>query len=286
MMKTVILTKGLPGSGKTSWAKNKILKNPNSYKRVNKDDLRAMMDASKWSKDAEKFVLKVRDFIIQAALEEGKHVIVDDTNLHPKHKQHIRELVKDKAFVVDMDLTEVPLDVCIKRDLERPKSVGEKVIKDMHKRFLTPNNEIFQDEKLPSAIICDLDGTLALIGHRDPYDASSCEKDELNKVVFQLIRDYDGWIFFLSGRSDKYEQETKRWLDKHVPSEILSCRGATLVMRKEGDLRKDSIVKREMFEKRIADKFFIEYVLDDRNQVVELWRSMGLTCLQVADGDF
>jgi hypothetical protein len=57
-------------------------------------------------------------------------------------------------------------------------------------------------------------------------------------------------------------------------------------MRDKGNNEKDSIVKRNMFEKYIRGKYFIEYVLDDRNQVVEMWRSMGLTCLQVADGDF
>ena len=40
----VILAKGLFASGKSTWAKNVILKKPNSYKRVNKDDLRLMLD--------------------------------------------------------------------------------------------------------------------------------------------------------------------------------------------------------------------------------------------------
>lgn len=57
-------------------------------------------------------------------------------------------------------------------------------------------------------------------------------------------------------------------------------------MRKSGDMRKDSIVKREMFDEHIRGRYNVNFVLDDRNQVVELWRSMGLTCLQVADGDF
>ena len=80
-MKKVYLTKGLPGSGKSTWAKEMVSKNPNSYKRVNKDDLRAMLDNGKHSEDAEKFILNVRDSIILLALENGKHVIVDDTNL-------------------------------------------------------------------------------------------------------------------------------------------------------------------------------------------------------------
>lgn len=57
-------------------------------------------------------------------------------------------------------------------------------------------------------------------------------------------------------------------------------------MRPEGDIRKDSIVKREIFENYIRDYYNIQFVLDDRNQVVEMWRSLGLKCLQVAEGDF
>jgi hypothetical protein len=57
-------------------------------------------------------------------------------------------------------------------------------------------------------------------------------------------------------------------------------------MREEGNNEKDSIVKRRLFEDNIRGKYYIEYVLDDRNQVVDMWRNMGLTCLQVAEGDF
>ena len=57
-------------------------------------------------------------------------------------------------------------------------------------------------------------------------------------------------------------------------------------MRKTGDFRKDSIVKKELFDENVRGKYNIEFVLDDRNQVVEMWRSIGLVCLQVADGNF
>jgi len=59
-----------------------------------------------------------------------------------------------------------------------------------------------------------------------------------------------------------------------------------LHMRNPGDQRKDSVVKREMFDEFIKDKYNVLFVVDDRDQVVEMWRSMGLTCLQVNYGDF
>ena len=57
-------------------------------------------------------------------------------------------------------------------------------------------------------------------------------------------------------------------------------------MRKNGYNKKDSIVKKEIFDEYIKDKYYVEFILDDRNQVVDMWREMGLTCLQVAEGNF
>ena len=83
-MITLFMLKGLPASGKSTWAKAKMAEHPGSCKRVNKDDLRAMLDLGKWSQDNEKFVLSVSRSIVDGALGHGKHVIVDDTNLAPK----------------------------------------------------------------------------------------------------------------------------------------------------------------------------------------------------------
>lgn len=278
-MKKVIITKGLPGSGKSTWAKKLIDKYPNQYKRINKDDLRAMLDNSKHSKDAEKFVLKIRNQVILMALEEGKHVIIDDTNLHPKHEKTIRELTKGIAEVTIQDFTDVDLETCIQRDLNRLKSVGEKVIREMYNDFLAPKLEkITINENLPHAIICDLDGTLALLNGRSPYDASSCEKDELNSVVASLIK--DKLVLLVSGREDKYREQTINFLQIH------QINYEKLIMRETGDFRKDSIIKKEIFDTQIREFYNIDFVLDDRNQVVQMWRQLGLTCLQVAEGDF
>jgi hypothetical protein len=59
-----------------------------------------------------------------------------------------------------------------------------------------------------------------------------------------------------------------------------------LMMRKTGDKRKYSIVKKEIFNEHIKGKYCVDFVLDDRNQVVEMWRKLGLVCLQVAEGNF
>ena len=59
-----------------------------------------------------------------------------------------------------------------------------------------------------------------------------------------------------------------------------------LFMRASGDTRKDEIVKLELFDAHVRGKYDVRLVLDDRDRVVRMWRSIGLTCLQVADGEF
>jgi len=280
-MLKVILTRGIPGCGKTTWAKEEMTTHPGAYKRVNKDDLRAMLDDGRWSRENEKFVLALRDYIILEALKAGKSVIVDDTNLHVKHLAHIGQLVKDRAEVQLKDFTEVSVDECIKRDLKRPNSVGSKVIRQMHNQFLAvPLVKYFAGEDKDWIVICDLDGTMALLNGRNPYDASTCEQDLLNEPVAMVLRSLKKPIIFMSGREEKYREPTQRWLAKH---DFLTY---DLYMRMTGDKRRDSIVKEELFNEYVRGKYNVTLVLDDRNQVVSLWRSLGLTCLQVSDGDF
>jgi predicted kinase len=281
-MKTVILTKGLPGSGKTYWAKELMAQNPGRYKRINKDDLRAMIDDGKWSKHNEQFILKVRNSLILAALEEGCHVIVDDTNLHSKHEQHIRDLVKGLAAIEVRDFTDVPLETCLERDRKRQNYVGEKVITSMYRQFLQvkPVPPAYH-ANLPEAIICDLDGTLALMNGRNPYDAEKCESDLVNEPIADIIERTGHSILLVSGRSEVHRPQTEAWLEKH------HIRYMALFMRPEGDMRKDAIVKRELYENYILGQYNINYILDDREQMVRMWRDeLGLTCLQVADGDY
>jgi hypothetical protein len=135
-----------------------------------------------------------------------------------------------------------------------------------------------------NTIICDLDGTLAIIGDRSPYDGSSCDKDIPNWPVIRCVlamyaAGYN--IVFLSGRQDKYRAPTEFFIKKWLPDLPYE-----LFMRQTGDNRKDSIIKQELYDANVRDRCEVLFVLDDRNQVVDFWRSIGLTCFQVAPGDF
>lgn len=277
------MLKGLPASGKTTWAKKKVRENPGLYKRINKDDLRAMLDDSKWSKDNEKFVLKIRDLTICQALADGKHVIVDDTNFAPKHLERMKEIAKEYNAVVKEKFFLVSVEECIKRDASRENSVGEEVIRKMYNQFLKPEVEQYVPPMdKPPAYIFDIDGTLAHMTTRNPFDWDRvCEDDENYNVsnVLKELRRCGYKIIIFTGRDGCCEDKTKEWLkDNYIKYDHFD-------IRPTGNTEKDAIIKKRMFDK-IKDDYAIIGVFDDRDQVVKMWRSLGLTCFQVGEGDF
>jgi predicted kinase len=290
-MKKVILMRGLPGSGKSTYAKQLVNDNPGMYKRVNRDDLRTMFDNDSTSNSNEKFIKQVRDMLIVKALQDGKHVIVDDTNLSETNETRIKQLVHqfnkehNDSVVVEVKQIDATLDECLERDAKREKPVGSKVIKQMHRQFFARTTDyVAQDESLPKALMCDLDGTLAILSKRGPFDENLCESDDLNKPVANVIYTYAklGYkILLLSGRRDSAQVQTENWLKaQNIPYEVL-------LMRHANDARKDAIIKRELFDQHVAGKYFVEFVLDDRDQVVDMWRTeLGLPCFQVNYGNF
>lgn len=138
-------------------------------------------------------------------------------------------------------------------------------------------------EELPLAILCDLDGTLAHLNGRSPYDASTCFEDTVNEPIAHIVRTYAAagiTVILMSGRESRFRRPTEAWLAHHrIPY-------GALHLRRTKDFRKDAIIKRELYDAHIEGQYRVLFVLDDRNQVVDMWRGMGLTCLQVAPGDF
>lgn len=333
-MRTLMIFKGLPGSGKSTLAAELVKREPKRWIRINRDDIRGMVvgpgnnphgrDSSR-----EDLVRLFKEDLTRKAFTEGYDVILDDTHLVPMTVKKLHALA---ASVGDVKVIEkgVNVDVatCIARDAKRTgfAHVGEKVIKDMARgagldkgrklsdkeAYYEPRPDSFahvvQDESLPEAIMCDLDGTLAHIGDRTPYDATDCDvKDKPNWGVIKCVLAMAAQgvkVIFMSGRDCKYRPETERFIDMYCVQKIaplvtggpvpLVAQGPIpyeLHMRGELDTtkvdqRKDSIIKAELFDAHIRGKFNVLFVLDDRNQVVDFWRSVGLHCYQVAPGAF
>lgn len=309
-MPKIILTRGLPASGKSTWAKKWVKEDPVNRKRVCRDDLRLMMhnvqympDNKKDLKRLEEDITYTRDWMIDIWSNDCNDIVVDECSLNPKYdiEKSIENILllngKLKKYrIVWKDFTDVPVQVCIKRDALRENPTGAKVIKAAYFKYLTDYNiedSVKRQKKMldskKKAVIVDIDGTMSHIGNRSPYDGEKCSGDISDPTVQHLVHllNEDGFqIIFLSGRegSKIAESETRKWIDQHAPMSIKG--NYILYMRKEGDHRKDYIIKKELYEENIVAEWDVMFALDDRDQVVDLWRSMGIKCLQVEDGNF
>lgn len=138
------------------------------------------------------------------------------------------------------------------------------------------------DPAKPTAVIFDIDGTLALLGGRNPYDASTCDRDPIHGPVVatahMTMRHYP--IIVCSGRHERNRARTESWLKAHgiIFTELL--------MRPDDDNRNDAIIKAEIFRDKIAPRYNILCAYDDRDRVVAMWRWLGVPCFQVQYGDF
>lgn len=305
-MPVLIVTRGLPGCGKSTRAREWVAEDPARRARVNRDDLRAMCHNSAYiarsddTKGTEPAVTVARDTVITALLRAGVSVVCDDTNLPSRTVRGLRKLAATAGanFTV-WDMTDVPVETCLERDARRNGSaqVGFAVIRRMHERYVkgrsfplpvptedAPSGPVpyVPDTDLPRAWLVDIDGTLAKMSSRSPYDWHRVGEDDVNPAVYDALHSFAGQaeIILLSGRDGSCRAETEKWLaDNGVPFDELHMRAA-------GDMRRDAIVKAELFDAHVRGRYNVVGVLDDRDQVVEMWRAMGLACFQVAPGDF
>lgn len=137
-------------------------------------------------------------------------------------------------------------------------------------------------------VICDIDGTIAKHTEeaRGHFEYEKCYLDEPVPDIIELLNEihFEGaHIIFMTGREDRVRDMTEEWLNRHT-----AVNGYELFMRPTGDHRKDAIVKSELFRQNVMDrKENIWFVLEDRDQMVAMWRhEFGFTVLQVAEGNF
>jgi hypothetical protein len=256
-------------------------------------------------------VTKLQQTMALEYLKAGNDVITDDTNLNAKFcKEWLKTAAKAGAEVEWHDeFLDVPLAELIERDRRRflDAQVGDAVIESFYSRYMQGGRpkrpELNADEpattrqyhgtpgKSPTVLV-DLDGTIALNGpdrehpNRGWFDWTRVDEDLPNEPVIDLVLalDAEGYtLLFVSGRTDEgpCRHLTTEWLRKH-----LGLMDPKLIMRETDCGRKDSIVKLELFDKYIRDNYDVRFCIDDRDQVVKAYRSIGLTVLQVADGNF
>lgn len=153
--------------------------------------------------------------------------------------------------------------------------------------------------KMTPTYIFDIDGTIALLSarreqlikdtsnpHRWRDFYAACDTDLPNIPVIRtlkMLKASGADIFVWSARSDEVAAKTVAWLTKYVGMENIDV----LRMRPAGNTEDDRVIKtRYLDELPENERFKIAAVFDDRAKVVKMWRSLGIPCFQVAEGEF
>ena len=147
---------------------------------------------------------------------------------------------------------------------------------------MIPVEPLIQNVDLPKAVVCDLDGTLCMMSDRSPFDYHRVEEDTVCVPVKNTLSALykDGYnIIIVTGRTTEALEGSKRWLKKYdIKYHEIHC-------RRKGDFRKDFVIKEEIWIKLIK-KYHIEFMLDDRQQVVDYARKKGFKVFQVEPNTF
>lgn len=281
-MPKLIITVGVSASGKSTWANGQ-----EGFAIICRDNIRGLLfpeyhnSEYKMTKAKESKVSEAASNQWLVALHQGRNVIIADTNLNPKYRDLWVQRGEDAGYEVEFKDFPISLEEAWSRDQKRGVySVGRDVISQQYKMWneyigrkcYTPN------ESLTKAIIVDIDGTIALRHNRSPFEWDKVCQDQPRKFIIDLIKSY--WksklqchIIFVSGRDSICRHETTEWIQDNMG---LMYQSIELYMRKEGDQRKDTIVKEEIFWDNIADHYNVLSVFDDRPCVVEMWYDIGI----------
>lgn len=300
------ITVGCSGSGKSTWAHNQWLDSPDKIVVVNRDKIREMLfsytenSVSEYYsrtdlRSLEKQVSKYEDSLIYEALNENKTVIVDATHLEQKYVKRF------EYWNVPLELVwfDTPLELCLARDKERIRKVGEDIINkqflkytSLRKSFIdysfTP--KVIDNSDKESCYVFDIDGCLAdNTNIRSPFEWSRVIEDKPIKSMIKLLHDINAsneWkmfnpIYICSGRDEVCAEMTKDWFRMHF-GDISHFK---FMFRPKGDVRPDWIVKQEMLLE-INKTHSISIWFDDRLQVTRHLRMLGVKVLNVEHNNF
>lgn len=295
-MNKLVILMGPPGSGKSSHAK---AMEQSGYLRISQDDMG-----------------KEHIDIFLSHLGTGRDMVIDRMNFDKNQRDRYRlEAIKngyEVGFVEFVTPRAVCFNRCMDRDghptihggSENDPEVRRKSANSALNTFFSRYEEILDEEGetvriyynntvKENAIMVDLDGTLCNLNHRLHFVKEgkkdwgkffkACGEDSVYEDVRSLIEaEFEAGteIVLCSGRPEEYREQTELWLSKNeIPY-------TSLKMRPKINFKSDDITKAMLFRYEIKPFYDVKYVVDDRNSVVNKWRSMGLSCFQVRPGEF
>lgn len=284
--KEIILIVGPCGSGKTTLSRTFL-----KHVRINQDELGSSGHLDAFDK----------------ALKASKDIVIDRMGFSRVQRERYLKPAREAGYKCQIIVLHENYAKCLERMIKREdhetiknEETARKVLNHFFSKYeRVEDSEAdivdrrWPDGDKPYAVICDLDGTLCNIDHRLHFVRGEGKK---NWIGFQenLINDtINDWcdsilthlnehqnIILCSGRTNNYRTLTKQWLNNH------NIEYNYLFMRYEGDYRQDYIAKEILLDFEILTRYEPYFFIDDRQQVVDLWRKRGYTCLQCAPGNF
>lgn len=297
--KKLIICRGIPGSGKSTWAHAWVAESPETRVRLNNDDIRRMFGPY-WVPKRENLIHTIKYHSALNIMAMGYDIVVDNMNLNPKEIEFWNDVIKGfnniqdgYEYVIEFkDFFNISLDECLRRDAARENPVGEKSIREIWKRYkhFIQTSEVERvvsnlhkpTGKVP-CIVIDMDSTVCFNTTKRPWfgegAAEGMIEDVPNPGVVTIVRELQRKfpIIVVTGRDTSQADVTKQWLANQgiTPTEFY--------FRSKGDYRKGVEVKNELIN-QVLNKYDIVTIFEDCESIVQMFRDMGLTVLQPNKG--
>ena len=311
----IILTRGIQGSGKSTWAKAWVEEDPTNRIRFNNDDIRFMqgpympVDNKTACNKYENVVKFIKENFIIYAMGMHYNIVADNMNFSEKEWKFYDKLIEEfNANHTDIkytrefkDFFDISVDECIRRDAMREHPIGAKVIKDTFKRNIKiilsnkmrnyVNSLNKNDGSKDNCILVDIDSTLCFnTSGRMFFGTDEAELILTDTPCWQtiylvqkFIDDMQCKVFFITGRMNIpiIKENTLKWLNTYFNGGITED---MLIMRSKDNYTSTDVCKKDLYETHIKGKYNVIFVIDDTQKVVDMWRKEGLVCLQPNNG--